>query len=57
MQQVKTFCIIVTAFSAMAAGMASAQAWKPTGNVEIGVASGAGGASDRSARLLQKLLL
>jgi len=35
---------------------ASTQAWKPAGNVEIVVSSGAGGASDRSARLLQKLL-
>ena len=53
------FCVILGIVAAVAAGAAAAQgtAWKPTGNVEIGVASGAGGASDRSARLLQKLLL
>lgn len=50
------FAILGTV-AALAAGATAAQGWKPTGNVEIGVASGAGGASDRSARLLQKLLL
>lgn len=39
-----------------AAGMASAQEWKPARNVDIVVASGAGGVSDRSARVVQKLL-
>jgi putative tricarboxylic transport membrane protein len=57
MRRIGIFSIMVAGFAAMAAGMASAQAWKPATNVEIGVASGAGGASDRSARLLQKLLL
>ena len=35
---------------------AHAQEWKPARNVDIVVASGAGGSSDRSARVLQKLL-
>jgi putative tricarboxylic transport membrane protein len=39
-----------------AAGLACAQEWKPTRNVDIVVASGAGGVSDRSARVVQKLL-
>lgn len=38
------------------AGPASAQLWKPAKNVDIVVASGAGGSSDRSARVVQKLL-
>ena len=38
------------------AGAASAQDWKPARNVDIVVASGAGGSSDRSARVVQKLL-
>src|SRR5688572_4330913 len=33
-----------------------AQEWKPGKNVDIVVASGAGGSSDRSARVVQKLL-
>jgi putative tricarboxylic transport membrane protein len=39
-----------------AAGLACAQEWKPARNVDIVVASGAGGVSDRSARVVQKLL-
>ena len=39
-----------------AAGLACAQDWKPARNVDIVVASGAGGVSDRSARVVQKLL-
>lgn len=35
---------------------ANAQQWKPSKNVDIVVASGAGGSSDRSARVVQKLL-
>ena len=35
---------------------ATAQEWKPAKNVDIVVASGAGGSSDRSARVVQKLL-
>ncbi len=38
------------------AGAACAQEWRPTRNVDIVVASGAGGSSDRSARVVQKLL-
>jgi len=38
------------------AGAAGAQEWKPARNVDIVVASGASGSSDRTARVLQKLL-
>lgn len=41
---------------ASAGGGVIAQEWKPTKNVDIVVASGAGGSSDRSARVVQKLL-
>lgn len=37
-------------------GSAGAQDWKPLKNVDIVVASGAGGSSDRSARVVQRLL-
>lgn len=40
-----------------AAGTAYAQEWKPEKNVEIVVSSGAGGAADRSARVIQKYLV
>jgi putative tricarboxylic transport membrane protein len=43
-------------FLCAAAGLAVAQEWKPARNVDIVVASGAGGVSDRSARVVQKLL-
>ncbi len=43
-------CAVATALPAVA------QEWKPARNVDIVVASGAGGSSDRSARVLQKLL-
>lgn len=58
MRRILIFCIMVAGFTAMSASMAAAQGtgWKPAANVEIIVASGAGGASDRTARLLQKLL-
>ena len=36
---------------------ANAQEWKPARNVDIAIASGAGGAADRQGRQLQKLLL
>lgn len=36
---------------------AAAQQWQPARNVDIAVASGAGGAADRQGRQLQKLLL
>jgi putative tricarboxylic transport membrane protein len=38
------------------AAPASAQEWKPNKNVDIVVASGAGGSSDRTARVVQRLL-
>jgi putative tricarboxylic transport membrane protein len=38
------------------AGAAPAQQWKPERNVDIVVASGAGGSSDRTARVVQRLL-
>jgi len=44
-----TACLVV-------AGVASAQEWKPARNVDIVVASGAGGSSDRTARVVQRLL-
>lgn len=44
MRRIRIFCVMAAAFTAMSAGMASAQAWKPAMNVEIAVASGAGGA-------------
>jgi putative tricarboxylic transport membrane protein len=40
----------------LAAGSAAAQEWRPAKNVEIVVASGAGGAADRGARVAQRLL-
>jgi putative tricarboxylic transport membrane protein len=40
----------------LAAIPAAAQDWKPSRNVDIVVSSGAGGSSDRSARVMQKLL-
>lgn len=39
-----------------AVGAVHAQEWKPEKNVEIVVSSGAGGAADRSARVIQKYL-
>jgi putative tricarboxylic transport membrane protein len=47
--------LILCAFVAMAAN-AQAQEWKPSRNVELIVASGAGGAADRQGRQLQRLL-
>ena len=44
------------AVACAATGPATAQEWKPARNVDIVVASGAGGVSDRSARVVQKLL-
>ncbi len=43
-------------FCALGATAASAQSWLPSKNVEIVVSTGAGGASDRQARTVQKLL-
>ena len=42
--------------TALAAGPLAAQEWKPAQNVDIVVASGAGGSSDRTARVVQNLL-
>lgn len=42
--------------AALLAGIAVAQEWKPARNVDIVVASGAGGSSDRTARVVQRLL-
>jgi putative tricarboxylic transport membrane protein len=47
------FWILAAAALAPAAG---AQEWKPARNADIVVASGAGGSSDRTARVVQKLL-
>ena len=49
------FRAALCAWIALAPG-ALAQEWKPARNVDIIVASGAGGVSDRSARVVQKLL-
>jgi len=48
--------VIICASMALAPGASVAQEWKPARNVDIVVASGAGGSSDRSARVVQKLL-
>lgn len=50
--RLSTFTFLLCAI----ANLAIAQEWKPSRNVEIIVASGAGGAADRSARQLQRLL-
>ncbi len=50
-------CLPIVALACMA-GFANAQsgAWKPSRNIEVIVQSAAGGSSDRSARVTQKLL-
>lgn len=48
--------VLIAAGLALAAGPAQAQEWKPAQNVDIVVASGAGGSSDRTARVVQNLL-
>jgi putative tricarboxylic transport membrane protein len=48
--------VATVAVGCAGAAFAQAPAWKPSKNVEIVVASGAGGASDRTARVLQRLL-
>lgn len=50
------YCGAVAFAVALAAGAASSQEWKPGKNVDIVVASAAGGSSDRTARVLQRLL-
>lgn len=47
------WCMVAGSIAAAAAG---AQDWKPAQNVDIVVASGAGGSSDRTARVVQRLL-
>jgi tripartite-type tricarboxylate transporter receptor subunit TctC len=49
-------CLCMLALAALIADSARAQEWKPGKNVEIVVASAAGGSSDRTARVLQRLL-
>ena len=52
----RKFSIALACVAALAPGAAPAQEWKPARNVEIIVAADAGGSSDRSARVVQKLL-
>lgn len=54
MSALRTVCVWTAC--CLAAGANHAQEWKPARNVDIVVASGAGGSSDRTARVLQKLL-
>lgn len=54
MRSLKSVCGWVAC--CIVAGAAHAQDWKPARNVEIIVAADAGGSSDRSARVVQKLL-
>ena len=54
MSAIRTACVWTTC--CLAAGAAHSQDWKPARNVDIVVASGAGGSSDRTARVVQKLL-
>ena len=52
----RSWIVPVACAAVLAPGAAPAQEWKPARNVDIVVASGAGGSSDRSARVVQKLL-
>lgn len=47
---------VILGAAAVTAGPTASQEWKPQKNVEFVVASGAGGAADRSARVAQKFL-
>lgn len=49
-------CSLAATLTAALAAPATAQEWKPSKNVDIVVAADAGGSSDRSARVVQKLL-
>jgi putative tricarboxylic transport membrane protein len=51
--RLSTFAFLLCAI----ANLSIAQEWKPTRNVDLMVASGAGGAADRQGRQLQRLLL
>lgn len=48
--------LMVASFLLAAAGTAAAQEWRPSRNIDIIVSSGPGSASDREARVTQKLL-
>ena len=52
----RTFVVGSAITLALSAVASIAQEWKPARNVEIIVAADAGGSSDRSARVVQKLL-
>ena len=52
----RSWIVPVACAAVLAPGAAPAQEWKPARNVDIVVASGAGGSSDRTARVVQKLL-
>lgn len=58
--RVRTYVLRPLQYAIALLGMAAcsvyAQEWKPERNVEIVVSSGAGGAADRSARVIQKFL-
>ena len=57
--RVKSICRMAAGIGACvlaASTVALAQEWKPAKNVDIVVASGAGGSSDRTARVVQRLL-
>jgi putative tricarboxylic transport membrane protein len=57
--RVKSICRTAAGIGACVLGastIALAQEWKPAKNVDIVVASGAGGSSDRTARVVQRLL-
>ena len=47
---------MTVALCGLCAGAAAAQEWKPSKNVDIVVASGAGGAADRQARVIQRFV-
>jgi putative tricarboxylic transport membrane protein len=52
----RTLWFALACATALTPAVAPAQEWKPAKNVEIIVAADAGGSSDRSARVVQKLL-
>src|SRR5690242_7329318 len=47
---------LLLGLAALVPGASLAQGWKPTQNIEIVVPAGAGGAIDRTGRLIQNLL-
>lgn len=56
LRSISSKALAVAGVAALASGPAATQEWKPTQNVDIVVASGAGGSSDRTARVVQNLL-